>query len=237
MHEVHTHGEVMLPVCGRFTAISLAYVDYTPRLRFPLCPAGGVFTALAALTVKRACLENRELEELVSSRCPRLKELVLEDITLLSRHHILSIRIYDRTHLRSYGLTVPPCWMTVVGSNSKLPPQSSRSCPCAYGVWAWTLTSPHPSSPRCTGANPGSIDYFLVFITPIGPWHRIYYTLSTYYKSKATNRQKIYSQSHTKDICDMTPQRLAIAQSKNKWWTGIPFQYRTNKTYLLHLFF
>jgi hypothetical protein len=169
MHEVHTHGEVMLPVCGRFTAISLAYVDYTPRLRFPLCPAGGVFTALAALTVKRACLENRELEELVSSRCPRLKELVLEDITLLSRHHILSIRIYDRTHLRSYGLTVPPCWMTVVGSNSKLPPQSSRSCPCAYGVWAWTLTSPHPSSPRCTGANPGSIDYFLVFITPISP--------------------------------------------------------------------
>jgi hypothetical protein len=106
MHEVHTHGEVMLPVCGRFTAISLAYVDYTPRLRFPLCPAGGVFTALAALTVKRACLENRELEELVSSRCPRLKELVLEDITLLSRHHILSIRSDSLEKLRVDSATL-----------------------------------------------------------------------------------------------------------------------------------
>ncbi|XP_066392694.1 F-box protein At5g03100-like [Miscanthus floridulus] len=59
------HEEVIvLPVRGRFTAISLASAgDYIPHLR----PAGGVFTALAALTIKRARMEGRELEEVVSS--------------------------------------------------------------------------------------------------------------------------------------------------------------------------
>jgi hypothetical protein len=42
--------EVMLLVCGRFMAITLASVDYIERLplRFLVRPTGGVFTTLAA---------------------------------------------------------------------------------------------------------------------------------------------------------------------------------------------
>jgi hypothetical protein len=78
--------EVVLPVCGRFTAITLASMDYIERLplRFLMRPAGGTRVHGAGrLTIKYARIESCELEELVvSSRCPRLKELVLENIIL-----------------------------------------------------------------------------------------------------------------------------------------------------------
>jgi len=74
-------GEVLLPLCERATSISLDLSDRT--LQFALPPAGGVFKALATLTIRFACLHVRELEAAVSSsRCPCLKKLVIEWITL-----------------------------------------------------------------------------------------------------------------------------------------------------------
>ena len=74
-------GEVLLPLCERATSISLDLSHHT--LRFALPPAGGVFKALATLTIRFACLHVRELEAAVSSsRCPCLKKLVIEWIRL-----------------------------------------------------------------------------------------------------------------------------------------------------------
>ncbi|CAD6248090.1 unnamed protein product [Miscanthus lutarioriparius] len=73
--------EVLLPLCERATSISLDLSHRT--LRFALPPGGGVFKALATLTIRFACLHVRELEAAVSSsRCPCLKKLVIEWIRL-----------------------------------------------------------------------------------------------------------------------------------------------------------
>ncbi|XP_066400158.1 F-box/LRR-repeat protein 25-like [Miscanthus floridulus] len=144
------HGELVLPVRGRFTAISLdPAVGVRLRLRFQLRHAGGVFTALAALTIKPARMENRKLEEMVSSRCSLLKELLLENIILLSRHHILSIQSDSLEKLRVVAYD-----MFYDGPLKVATPELQELSLCLSGDGiddAHIISSP-TSSPRCAGA-------------------------------------------------------------------------------------
>ncbi|CAN6168371.1 unnamed protein product [Urochloa humidicola] len=70
--------EVVIPFCERFTAISFCFDHRT--LRFPLDSAGGAFTALAVLEITQGRVDGGELELVLSSRCPRLKKLALEQV-------------------------------------------------------------------------------------------------------------------------------------------------------------
>ncbi|CAL5062268.1 unnamed protein product [Urochloa decumbens] len=79
--------DFVLPLCERATVISLFLMG--PTLRFqppPPLPAaaagGGAFAALASLMIIRARVYGRELEDVLGSRCPRLKELLLRQIRL-----------------------------------------------------------------------------------------------------------------------------------------------------------
>lgn len=60
------------------------------HLRTPL--AGGVCTALVSLEIRDAHMDGDELENMVSSLCPRLKVLNLVWITLHGTHPRLTIR-------------------------------------------------------------------------------------------------------------------------------------------------
>ncbi|KAF8669189.1 hypothetical protein HU200_051519 [Digitaria exilis] len=76
---------VLLPVCERVTSIHLVLGCYILRFRPPttIADAGGAFKALAALKISDACVDGPELEEMLSSRrCPCLKKLELERISL-----------------------------------------------------------------------------------------------------------------------------------------------------------
>ncbi|KAL6593926.1 hypothetical protein ACP70R_048827 [Stipagrostis hirtigluma subsp. patula] len=68
--------EVLLPRCETVTSITFDLQGRT--LRF-----AGAFGALATLRITQARVDVRELQDTLSSRCPRLKELVMEYITLL----------------------------------------------------------------------------------------------------------------------------------------------------------
>ncbi|CAM0144768.1 unnamed protein product [Urochloa decumbens] len=69
--------EAVLPACERATAIDVESVGRALPFRLlPLTPPS--FAALASLRITEARLDARELEHVLSSRCPRLKELVLE---------------------------------------------------------------------------------------------------------------------------------------------------------------
>nr|XP_034581018.1 uncharacterized protein LOC117844418 [Setaria viridis] len=77
-------AEILLPVCERVTAIDMEYVGRA--LRFQPLPAGGsAFAALATLRITDARVDGRELEHVLSSRCPRLKEVVLEWVSFSLR--------------------------------------------------------------------------------------------------------------------------------------------------------
>ncbi|CAN6219133.1 unnamed protein product [Urochloa humidicola] len=79
--------ELVLPTCHRATAIHIEHLDRT--LRFPIPSAA--FAALATLSIKDATVDSRELEDVLSSRCPRLKELVFEWVSLRDDPPVLSI--------------------------------------------------------------------------------------------------------------------------------------------------
>nr|CAB3454573.1 unnamed protein product [Digitaria exilis] len=69
----------------RVTSIHLVLGCYILRFRPPttIADAGGAFKALAALKISDACVDGPELEEMLSSRrCPCLKKLELERISL-----------------------------------------------------------------------------------------------------------------------------------------------------------
>nr|XP_034581024.1 uncharacterized protein LOC117844426 [Setaria viridis] len=84
-------GDVVLPPCERVTAISLSVIALT--LRFQPLPDGGTFAALAILRITSARVDSRELGDVLSSRCPRLKELYLKRVGLMKdRDRVLSIR-------------------------------------------------------------------------------------------------------------------------------------------------
>ncbi|XP_072148093.1 putative F-box/FBD/LRR-repeat protein At4g00315 isoform X2 [Setaria viridis] len=82
--------EIVLPLCERVTAIFLALCSQT-MMQFRLPPAG-VFSALATLGVANVCVDGQELEDVLCSRCPWLKQLVLYWITLRDGAHVPSIR-------------------------------------------------------------------------------------------------------------------------------------------------
>jgi hypothetical protein len=76
-------GEILLPVWDRVTAIDMEFVGRA--LRFRPLPAGSTFSALATLRITHARVDGGELEHVLSSRCPRLEELVLERVSLRPR--------------------------------------------------------------------------------------------------------------------------------------------------------
>ncbi|CAL5086312.1 unnamed protein product [Urochloa decumbens] len=79
--EEEEEEELVIPLCERATAITIHHLCCTMRFRLP--PDDSAFAALAKLEIRDARLVGRELEGVVSSRCPRLKELALDVITLL----------------------------------------------------------------------------------------------------------------------------------------------------------
>nr|XP_034581020.1 putative F-box/LRR-repeat protein At5g02930 [Setaria viridis] len=90
--------ELVIPLCERATAIR--FMDLGCTLRFRLPPVGA-FAALATLGIRDASLDGRELDDILSSRCPRLKELVLEGIILPDGDAaVLSIRSNSLEYLK-----------------------------------------------------------------------------------------------------------------------------------------
>ncbi|CAL5062362.1 unnamed protein product [Urochloa decumbens] len=77
--------EILIPPSQRATAIHIEHVRRTlrflPLLPVPVAGGGPAFVALATLRIKDALVDSRELEDVLSSRCPRLKELALEYVT------------------------------------------------------------------------------------------------------------------------------------------------------------
>ncbi|TVU38518.1 hypothetical protein EJB05_11892, partial [Eragrostis curvula] len=73
--------EVELPVCEKAKEMTLFFGDL--QCRSCLRPAAGSFAALTDLVIQKTRMEARALEALVSTQCPRLKNLTL-DITLLA---------------------------------------------------------------------------------------------------------------------------------------------------------
>uniref|UniRef100_K4A3B5 F-box domain-containing protein n=1 Tax=Setaria italica TaxID=4555 RepID=K4A3B5_SETIT len=93
--------ELLLPPCERLTAIRF---DLNRTLRFQLPPTGGAFPALATHKITNARVDGRELERFLSTRCPRLEELVLEWITLRDGAPVLSIRSDSLRRLETSGM-------------------------------------------------------------------------------------------------------------------------------------
>ncbi|CAM0149480.1 unnamed protein product [Urochloa decumbens] len=87
--------EILIPPCQRATAIHIEHVRRTlrflPLLPVPVAGGGLAFAALATLRIKDALVDSRELEDVLSSRCPRLKELALEYVTLRDGPAVFSI--------------------------------------------------------------------------------------------------------------------------------------------------
>jgi hypothetical protein len=78
-HYEDKNASFVLPPCARATAISL---DLCGNIMWFGPTAAGAFAALSTLRIENGHVDVRELEDVVSSRCPRLKELVLGDIFL-----------------------------------------------------------------------------------------------------------------------------------------------------------
>ncbi|CAL5083357.1 unnamed protein product [Urochloa decumbens] len=92
--EVAVAGEeLVIPLCERATEISFEKLCCALRFRLPPADAGA-FAALITLDIKNAALDGEELDGVLASRCPRLKKLVLEWITVLGGGDasVLSIR-------------------------------------------------------------------------------------------------------------------------------------------------
>ncbi|KAK3137583.1 hypothetical protein QOZ80_5BG0454250 [Eleusine coracana subsp. coracana] len=70
---------VLLPVCDRATSIILELCRHKLRI---IQVGGASFMALNTLTIWRARMDIQELEDVISSRCPNLKDLNLKSIVL-----------------------------------------------------------------------------------------------------------------------------------------------------------
>lgn len=92
--------DLELPICERVKVIDLILRDGI-RLRLP--PAGGTFMALTTLWIADARMESRELEVLVSTQCPRLKELSIYVLTLVTDSDV-SIRSDSLRHLKLHDV-------------------------------------------------------------------------------------------------------------------------------------
>ncbi|KAK1692820.1 hypothetical protein QYE76_009517 [Lolium multiflorum] len=77
-------NEIDLPPFDRAMGISL-FLGRHFHLRFP---AVGVFAALADLDIALATMDARALEVLVSSQCPRLRNLTLKFVTLVNGSNV-----------------------------------------------------------------------------------------------------------------------------------------------------
>nr|CAB3454524.1 unnamed protein product [Digitaria exilis] len=77
----------------RRTTLNFLFSSRTLRFR-PLPTGAAAFTSVASLKIRNARVDGRELEHVLSSRCPGLKELVLERVSLREGDDdmVLSIR-------------------------------------------------------------------------------------------------------------------------------------------------
>lgn len=96
-HAQDKDKELQLPVCEMATSIDLKNVNRPLQFQFAVVAplfttttttttAGSTFAALTALRLHRARVDAGELDDLLLSRCPRLKRLFLEWIALRDDH-------------------------------------------------------------------------------------------------------------------------------------------------------
>ncbi|CAL5083406.1 unnamed protein product [Urochloa decumbens] len=118
----HSNDEIVLPPCERTTAIKLSVSSHALRLQPH--PGGGAFAALTKLRIKKALANGSDLEDVVSSRCPRLKELFLKRVTLKDGGRALSIRSDSLERLEMADMNVyifnPHLHLQVIGPELRI---------------------------------------------------------------------------------------------------------------------
>ncbi|KAK3137582.1 hypothetical protein QOZ80_5BG0454240 [Eleusine coracana subsp. coracana] len=72
-------NEAVLPLYDRATSLAIYLCLHKLRIQ-----VGGAFAALNTLTISKARMDIRELEHMISSRCPSLKKLVLKNICTMN---------------------------------------------------------------------------------------------------------------------------------------------------------
>nr|CAB3454594.1 unnamed protein product [Digitaria exilis] len=93
---------IVLPPLARATAIRFDLNGNT--LRFEQTTGAGTFTALSTLRIENGHVDRRELQDVVSSRCPGLKELVLGYVYFLRGASGFCIRSDSLERLEVFGV-------------------------------------------------------------------------------------------------------------------------------------
>ncbi|CAO1941670.1 unnamed protein product [Urochloa humidicola] len=88
-----------LPVCERATRIDLAGINFAVRL-----PAAGTFAALRVLRINVASLVRGDVGHLVSTQCPRLRELEMCDVATANAGLSITSASLERLVLRRVNL-------------------------------------------------------------------------------------------------------------------------------------
>ncbi|CAN6219171.1 unnamed protein product [Urochloa humidicola] len=94
----HTQ-QLDLPACERATCIDLARINFALRL-----PATGTFAALRVLRINVASLVRGDVGHLVSTQCPRLRELEMCDVATASAGLSITSASLERLVLRRVNL-------------------------------------------------------------------------------------------------------------------------------------
>jgi len=139
----------VLPPCARATCIRLDLCGNT--LRFVLA-SDGAFTALSTLRIERGHMDCRELEDVVSSRCPGLKELTLGYVSLqgdpgvcIRSDSLEYLEIFGELKVRDHGrLEVAAPKLRALTIRGSLPEDTRISAPMLSEV-CWTYDDYDPS--------------------------------------------------------------------------------------------
>ncbi|TKW35211.1 hypothetical protein SEVIR_2G357500v4 [Setaria viridis] len=91
--------QLELPACERATRIDLAGINFALNL-----PAAGAFTALRVLRINVAQLVRGDVGHLVSTQCPRLRELEMCDVATVTAGLSISSASLERLVLRRASL-------------------------------------------------------------------------------------------------------------------------------------
>ncbi|TVU06719.1 hypothetical protein EJB05_49947, partial [Eragrostis curvula] len=98
--------QVLLSLPEKIKSIDLSLMYHMLRLQTPF---SGECTALVSLTIKHTHMDSDELEDVVSSRCPRLKELALVCVALHGTHQCLKLRSESLEKLKINLCEQPEC--------------------------------------------------------------------------------------------------------------------------------
>ncbi|RLN32979.1 hypothetical protein C2845_PM03G09540 [Panicum miliaceum] len=91
--------QLELPACERATRIDLAGINFALRL-----PPAGAFAALRVLRISVTDLVRGDVGHLVSTQCPRLRDLELCDVTLEAANLSISSASLERLVLRRVSI-------------------------------------------------------------------------------------------------------------------------------------